>query len=305
MNPEKYKHLFIIGAAKSGTTYLYDSLINHPKLVGADPNNKIRNKSGNFKEPNLLLQNDITREKYIAAFEGNLRQKPSANILVDASTSYTKRPYKYITESDIKKISNNYLCIYLLRDPIDRFESHINFKYALRKNMIENDLNRICTSKGGDFALDIGNYAMQLAGFRNTFEEGKLLIIDFNVFIKNPQKILKLICKKIEIEFDVLQQVYPKEISNKTLDNVKGRIFEKFPLLNKLLYKLIPEGETRRILAKVYRKIIKSPSLPKRYLTDSEKYNLAQLYKPSLITLKEKFGINYFQTSWTTIKKYL
>ena len=59
MISEEYKHLFIIGAAKSGTTFLYDNLINHPKLVGADYQDETYTKIKNLKEPCLLLQKDI------------------------------------------------------------------------------------------------------------------------------------------------------------------------------------------------------------------------------------------------------
>mgnify|MGYP001290971238 CR=1 FL=1 len=39
MKEREYKNLFIIGAAKAGTTFLYDQLIQHPQLTGADSNN--------------------------------------------------------------------------------------------------------------------------------------------------------------------------------------------------------------------------------------------------------------------------
>ena len=54
------------------------------------------------------------------------------------------------------------IIIYLFRNPIDRFEPHINFKYELRRNMLGNNLDKIYKSKGSFFALDICNYMMKL-----------------------------------------------------------------------------------------------------------------------------------------------
>lgn len=303
MNNDQYKNLLIIGAAKSGTTYLFDNLINHPKIIGADhPNTKKKI----WKEPKLLLRPDINKEKYIEAFQNNARKKTLGNILIDGSTTYTKWPQNFLSPTIFEKISDEYLCIYILRDPIDRFESHINF-IPQRRKILNSNLEKILDLPLGKLSLDIGNYAMQLFGYKDMFAKGKLLIIDFNDLINNPKKSLELICENIKIDFHDLPQFNLKEISNKTSSYMNNNpiILDRLPFLRKSVYKLIPQVETREKITKTYHKIMKSKGYPKRSLSDSEKFKLAQLYKPSLIQLKEEFGINYFEKSWKTIKNYL
>ena len=90
MVSNRYKNLFLIGAAKAGTTFLYDQLIRHPKLIGADTAESTKRKY--IKEPSLLLKDDMNKEKYISAFQKNSISKPKGNILFDASTAYSKWP---------------------------------------------------------------------------------------------------------------------------------------------------------------------------------------------------------------------
>ena len=208
--------------------------------------------------------------------------------------------------SDIERVANEYLTIYILRDPIDRFESYINYMDT-RGFVLKSNLKKILDIPFGRNALDTGNYAMQLFGYKNMFEKGKLLIIDFNDLINNPKKTLKVICEKIEIEFHDLPQVNLNKTSNKTSSyKISNPIFlDRFPFLRKTIHNLIPQRKRRLKITNTYHKLMKSRGFPKRFLSDSEKSKLAQLYKPSLIQLKDQFGINFFETSWTTIKKYL
>ena len=302
MNHHKYKSLFIIGAAKAGTTYLYDNLINHPKIIGADGKNLRKIK----KEPKILLEKNVNRDRYISFFKNNINNNPEGDILIDATPAYTSWPTHFVLASDIERIANEYLSVYILRDPIDRFESYINFMKT-RRFILKSNLKQILDFPGGKHALTTGNYAMQLFGYKEMFEKGKLLIIDFNDLINNPKKILKMICAKLAIEFDDLPEVNLNKISNKTSSyKIDNPIFlDRFPFLRKTVHNLIPQIKRRRKITETYHKLTKSRGYPKRFLSDTEKFKLAQLYKPSLIQLKDQFGINYFETSWTTIKKYL
>ena len=193
----KYKYLFIIGAAKAGTTFLYDQLIDHPQLVGADhPQKKF------CKEPRLLLRDDIDIKKFEEAFQHNARKKPDGNILVDASTDYTKWPHSFLLHSKFEEISDEYFCIYIIRDPVDRFESHINYN-SKRRFFLENNLSEIIRSESGKNYLNIGNYAMQLFGYKEIWKNEKLLIIDFNNLIKNTKKTIEEICNKLKLDINL------------------------------------------------------------------------------------------------------
>ena len=69
-------------------------------------------------------------------------------------------------------------------------------------------------------ALNIGNYAMQLSEYKDMYEKGKLLIIDFNELVNDTKKCLERICKKIDIDINDLPPNNKKSIPNKTRDYV-------------------------------------------------------------------------------------
>lgn len=303
MYSKKYKNLFILGAAKSGTTFLYDQLKDHPQIVSAYSNKLEFNLD---KEPDLLLKNEMSRERYIQAFLKNAKKKPEGNILIDASTNYTKWPHMFISPSDIEKIAKDYLCIYIFRDPIDRFESHINYN-SYRRSMLERSLEEILNTRDGVQYLNIGNYAMQLFEYKEIFKKGKLLIIDFNDLITNTKKVLELVCSNINIEAEYFSEPTRNIISNKTPYKVLNnpRIIDMHPILRKALHKLLPQDRFRKNLSLSYHKFFNSKGYEKRLLSDLEKYSLAKIYKPSLLRLKEDFGINFYKTSWLTTQKYL
>ncbi len=73
------EHFFIVGAQRSGTTYLYRTLDEHPEIEMAKP---VR------PEPKFFLQGDLsayTHDDYLGLFFGN---KAGAKLRGEKSTSY-------------------------------------------------------------------------------------------------------------------------------------------------------------------------------------------------------------------------
>ena len=170
--------------------------------------------------------------------------------------------------------------------------------------MLKYNLDKIFDLNGGWIALNIGNYAMQLIEYKDIYEKGNLLILDFNELINDTNKCLEKIFKKLNIDINQLPINNYGLISNKTKDLVlEPHYLKRYPLA-KRIYSKFPTKLTSE-LSKFYQKFFYQKQLPKRILTESEKIRLAKIYKPSLIQLKKEYGINFFETTWTTTKKYL
>ena len=111
------RHFIIGGAQRSATTYLTDILDAHPEIEQAKP---VR------PEPKFFLK----PEEYAGGYEGYLNRyfshvEPSENkVLGEKSTSYIE--YRSAAER-IKRMIPDVRLIFLLRDPIDRAVSNINF----------------------------------------------------------------------------------------------------------------------------------------------------------------------------------
>ena len=112
-------HFFIVGAQRSGTTYLYHLLDHHPAIEMAKP---VR------PEPKFFLRSDLdqlTREDYLSTYFSE-----KTPIRGEKSTSYIESEYaaralsQWFPESKI---------IFLLRNPIDRAIS--NYKFSCHHNV--------------------------------------------------------------------------------------------------------------------------------------------------------------------------
>tara|TARA_B100000161_G_scaffold265467_1_gene241838 strand:+ start:1028 stop:1885 length:858 start_codon:yes stop_codon:yes gene_type:complete len=122
-------NLFIIGAAKSGTTSLCEYITQHPKVF-----------IPNIKEPHFfsnIKQTTTTRVINNIKEYSQLYKNRKEQYLCDGSTSYlffSKR-----TALKIKKYNKHAKIILLLRNPIDRLYSH----YLMAKEMVGEEVNDI------------------------------------------------------------------------------------------------------------------------------------------------------------------
>ncbi len=127
-------HFFIVGAQRSGTTYLYQILDEHPEIEMAKP---VRPEPKFFLRPDLhsLTRDDYLRRFFDPAAPGRLRG--------EKSTSYIESEY---AARHIAAWFPDAKIIFLLRDPIARALSNYHFS---RKNGFETlPLEQAITTEG-------------------------------------------------------------------------------------------------------------------------------------------------------------
>ena len=130
MKSKFFPNLFIPGAAKSGTTTLHELLNLHPEIS-----------MSKVKEP--VFWNNKNFEKYIEQDWLNYKK-----LFVEKSKIYGESTTSYMYyNSFIDNINKNYKkspkFIFILRNPIDRYNSHFWWMkgLGLEKNKIKNVLN--------------------------------------------------------------------------------------------------------------------------------------------------------------------
>jgi len=189
----------IIGVIRSGTTSLFNYLINHPKIKGS-----AKNEPGCFnKEPHFF---DERYEKGIDWYKSWFPKRDADELLCEATPHYLVRQqvptriYHCLPEAKF---------IALLRNPTDRAWSHYCHRRRSHHLTVE---NLKCPE---DKLIRFGIYADHLKKWFKYFLKKKFLILKSEDFFYEPKKIVdkcteflgvfKLRLKKYEI-YDPLKK---------------------------------------------------------------------------------------------------
>ena len=173
-------NFFIPGAAKSGTTTLHDMLNTHPEISMSSVKEPGYWKNKNFKE----FGNDEILN-YQNLFDNTKKFKG------ESSTAYM------YYDSFINNVKNNYKeppkFIFILRNPIDRYFSHVNWMkgLGLEKNNLEEIINNRSEFNFKEYDdypkyyYEFGLYNRWINRFVNNFGKNNIKIISFEELLKN------------------------------------------------------------------------------------------------------------------------
>lgn len=173
------RHLMLLGAMKSGTTSLYDHLVQHPAIA----------ENHTAKEPDFFAEPLSQRGHfdYYSQYRYDPRRHRWA---LDGSTNYTKQRDFPGVPQRLAELPGEMKFIYLMRDPVSRIESHIAHNVAHRRwnpqDLDTDDLLR---------CIDVSSYSRQLDVFAEVFDDfrERLLLIDFRDVITAMPRVLRKI----------------------------------------------------------------------------------------------------------------
>ena len=175
-------NLFVIGAMKSGTSYLWRLLDAHPSIFMSEP-----------KEPcYFVAPEDLKRlfplmwrrqywkseRNYLSLFDA----AENAPVVGEASVFYAYLPLAPGVADRIRRFNPEARFLYLMRDPVERTLSHYwhNVRYFGEHRPIErairDDLQYI----------EIGNYAAQLKEYYRIFDRSRLLALTYEDLTEDP-----------------------------------------------------------------------------------------------------------------------
>ncbi len=276
------KYLIGVGAAKCGTTLLYDLLESHPELSKARE-----------KELHYFDRTDAPdRAAYEALFRGDM-------------TRLEVTPNYMFYQDSIKKIcdalgAQNVRIVVLLRDPIERARSH----YYMRKEegletlsfqaSFEQEPHRIAQNERelrlfSYFAR--GRYMEQMANIYRYVPRENVRIYIFEDFVKNQQEYIDDIC-----DFAGISRINVRDKhSNRGVVNVK------YKWLNdgiRLLSRKTPRALKLKFLRKIKHALtrVNEKNTGKRPLDPVFKRQLVRYYQSDVSKLRETFGLDL--SSW-------
>ena len=259
-------YALIIGAMKSGTTSLYSYMVKHPQIcecVTKEPEYFSRSQSPGAQE---ISYGELWK------FEGSIHR-----YVLDGSTGYTKYPMRKGVPERISRSGIDPLFIYILRDPIERIESHYNaarfnpdWKYSLMD----------------DHLINTSNYFMQLERYRKYFPKEKFLLLDFNQLKTDPRQVLLKVYDYLGIDKGFAPESFERENTTR-VRNMWEIVYERL-VRAAGINRCVPES-----LKRAGRKISSGTKpLKKVSLTEEEKEIIFHLLREDMLKLKSGYGVD-------------
>lgn len=244
-------NFFIVGAAKSGTTTLYNFLLEHPEVFM--PSDEL------YKEPCFFSQyGNLSLNDYAKIYEKSNTQK----LIGDASATYLadekSANYIHCFKSDAK-------IIIIIRNPIKRavslynwmvqegYEYARNFVVALKLEKKRNKLNKklgMVEKKINYMYFSSGLYYKQVKQYYDLFGKQNVLVLLFSDLISKPQNTFNITCDFLNINH--FAYTVPENKQNKSKQVIH-------PLFQFLIRKI-----NNRLILPIRRRIIKNETKQKQ-----------------------------------------
>ncbi len=220
-------YLFIGGAAKAGTTSLFQYLSDHPEVCGA-----IIKETGFFLDDDLPFPypRKISYKDGIHEFCNYFFDCKNAEFRLEATPTYLYSPGtpERILNSSFSRIK----WIFILREPISRLVSCYRFFKQIGKLQKDTSFREYVEKQFefgewvGSKCLVTGRYSKYLPKFLDLFSRKDIQIIGFEQLNQKPSEVLKGISKNIGID-PSFYDTYEFQILNPTID-VKRRWLHNF-----------------------------------------------------------------------------
>jgi len=173
------KYLINLGGMKCATNSLYHLLAQHPEIEPSYP-----------KELNFFVEaSNSSYQEYESCF--NI--KAQTRCLFEASTQYMKYPISPDASENMDIIRSNVQFTALLRDPLERLESHIYHVLARNKKITQID-NVISA------AFECSRYYQQLSPYFDKFGQKQLMTFFFEDFVNTQSETANAIVKFLGLD---------------------------------------------------------------------------------------------------------
>jgi hypothetical protein len=259
----------IIGAAKSGTTTVYDYLARHPEVHMSREKEPcffaFENETLNFQDPNNPLRNKVvTRlDQYLSLFDGASDKKAAgeASVVYMYSAKAVERIKHYvpgvrliaILRHPVERAYSNYMMMRRDgREPVDDF---------LRAFEMEDERTR-SNWEFGFFYKSLGFYHQQLARYYNAFDAAQIKVYLYEDLERDALKLIQSLYQFIGVDDTFIPGAeVRKNMSglprNKALFNLMSRPNP----LRSLLRRILPRSVRAPLSIELKRKNLQKPSL--------------------------------------------
>ena len=303
MKKVKLPNFLIVGAAKSGTTFLYQILKQHPEVympMNKEPRFFVSSlyKNINASHPRyeyFIKTTVFTLEDYIKLFESIKTEKA----IGEASVAYLH--YYKTAILQIKKVLENVKIIIILRNPIK--QTYSGYMYLVRDGIIalsfEKSLKMKKMRKKDDwrgilyFDKESGMYYNQVKAYLENFNKVKVYLYDD--LVKDPLGLAKDIYNFLEVDTTFVPDTTVKyNISGIPRSRLLQRFLKKPNIVKTLLRpitRMIPEQKRAKIISGLRYKNLEKPQMK----PETQEY-LKNFYREDILKLQKL--INRDLSNW-------
>lgn len=289
-------NFLVVGAAKCGTTNLFNSLVQHPEVFIPDIKecryfSQIKNKRLNPYSKKYSIYTDVIdeAEDYYSLFDNAGKYKAIGDISNDY-LFYYKESVNLIKN----ELSDDVKIIITLRNPVNRaFSQYLHFVRDQEtadtfENMLEKEEQWYDTDTWWCFFFkQVGLYYEGVKAYLENFKNVKIII--FEEFIKNQDNYLKDICDFLEI--DNTYKFKEPAIRNRT-----GA--PKNKALNNILMGNVPFRKTLKKIALLF---MNEKDIINKIHVARDK----NLYKPEMVDSTRKLLTEFYSEETTKLEKLL
>lgn len=248
-------NFIIIGAQKSGTTWLFKTLANHPDVFMP------RREMNFFEHPDRMAKGFDWYEKHFdsATHESAIGEKTPTYLCVNEIAPF--EPHRHIHEyaPDVKLIA-------VLRNPVERALSHARHymrhaKFGGNISPLASLRHLIFDSNLSNSILNRGYYARQLEAYYKYFSpEQILVIINEEEIVKDPNGLMVKVCKFLNIDPDFDFKNANQVIHDGSFSRVGAVLASLFPFIKTQIRYL-----DRHTLSKLFNMTVNRATLNRLY----------------------------------------
>lgn len=262
--------LFLVGAAKAGTSALFDMLAQHPDICPS-----------RIKEPHFFSHEGrpvayrgpgddetINREvvQDATAYEQLFAPEPAGAVRLEASTSYLYLPD---TARNIHRRFPDARIVAVLRDPVERAFSAYLFLVARGyetlsfEEALEAEPERINEHWHHIWHYAaMGRYAEQLARYRAVFPEEQILVLEHRALQQAPDEALARIFRLCNLPAASIDTDVEVNRSGRPRSMLARRVFFQQNPLKRMLVPLLPAAARKQVSSYLRKRLLAREALP-------------------------------------------
>lgn len=238
-------NFLVIGAMKSATTSLCELLGDHPDVFICKP-----------KEPEFFCKDTVYKQGW-KWYESLFSPALNKIAIGEGTASYTKRLIFPQTAMRIAHDIPDTKLIYIVRHPLERIESHWTHSILAGSNATM----RFCDAlRQFPNYIDTSLYFHQINAYREYFSDDHILVLFFEDFKANPDKILERCFRFLGVDptFHPSNPERPRNVSGNLVDTKMIRTMKQLPQLRSVV-RLLPKSVKHPMKRIFQRQIHKGP----------------------------------------------
>ncbi len=280
----QHPNLFLIGAAKGGSTSFAFHLNDHPDIAFF---------AGTDKEPDIFTKDTV--EACQARLEALAAQAPTARYLLDASVNYTQYPKFQNVPAQIAALCGREAprFLYMIRNPVDRAIS----QYFWRRERYGEDRSPEEAIVPGTQYVDTGRYDLQIEQYLSVFSPEQVRFVVFDQYFADVPGEYAATCRWLGIDDshspDVtrVRGATNKKISRQSRMPALNRVARATPALRRAVKSLLPHKRQLQLTRAL------SKEVPRPEITPEIRAHLTGLFAESIARTEALTGLDL--SLWT------